>query len=587
MTEDKKEMTPEEAMYWADVHTIEHSNSNSRKSATSLGVLPDNYDRYMLEKKGIEYLKTIFKENIDNTFAEIKFDYDLDLFSKILKLNVTDIKEMWEKQKKKHKEENRKEPPKQFSNAVRLFSDKIQLAELFHEKQPIYYDKGGLFWLWNEGNKSWFMVDETDLMNFIHNSSIGVDTIESKERNEIIQALKQVGRIYRPIELPKTWIQFKNGIVDINDSHVLKNVTSEYFTVNPIPWNIGTSADTPVMDRIFEEWVGKDHVKTLYQILAYCLLPDYPLHRIFCFIGAGMNGKSKFLELLRRFIGEENVTATELDTLISSRFEVTRLYKRLICQMGETNFSELNKTSVLKKLSGGDMIGFEYKNKTPFESINYAKILISTNNLPTTSDKTIGFYRRWLIIDFPNQFSEKKEILSDIPEVEYENLAFKCIGILRELMQVKEFHNEGSIEDRMKKYEDHSDPLEKFIKEFTTDDPDGYVWKFEFEKKLNEWCKENRHRQISEVVIGKKMKEKGIMQQQRQSEWLIEGYRKMLRCWTGISWGDKVRVNSPNSQDKQDKQVIPTQFSCISNELNLPVKVVNPVNGKIEVTYQT
>jgi putative DNA primase/helicase len=280
------------------------------------------------------------------------------------------------------------------------------------------------------------------------------------------------------------------------------------------------------MDKIFAEWVGFEYTKTLYQILAYCLLPDYPLHRIFCFIGAGMNGKSKFLELLRKFIGEENVTATELDTLISSRFEVTRLYKKLICQMGETNFSELNKTSILKKLSGGDMIGFEYKNKTPFESVNYAKILISTNNLPTTSDKTIGFYRRWLIIDFPNQFSEKKEILSDIPEVEYENLAFKCIGILRELMQIKEFHNEGSIEDRMKKYEDHSDPLEKFIKEFTIDSPDGYVWKFEFEKKLNEWCKENRHRQISEVVIGKKMKEKGIQQQQKQSEWLIDGYKK-------------------------------------------------------------
>jgi len=37
--------------------------------------------------------------------------------------------------------------------------------------------------------------------------------------------------------------------------------------------------------------------------------------------------KSKFLELLRKFIGEPNICSTELDTLLTSRFEVTRLHK--------------------------------------------------------------------------------------------------------------------------------------------------------------------------------------------------------------------------------------------------------------------
>jgi len=70
---------------------------------------------------------------------------------------------------------------------------------------------------------------------------------------------------------------------------------------------------------------------------------------------------------------------------------------------------------------------------------NYAKILIATNNLPTTTDKTIGFYRRWLIIDFPNQFSEKKDILADIPNEEYNSLALKCVGILKDLLMKRAF----------------------------------------------------------------------------------------------------------------------------------------------------
>jgi len=68
-----------------------------------------------------------------------------------------------------------------------------------------------------------------------------------------------------------------------------------YFVTNPIPQSIenGGVMETPNMDRIFEEWVGKGNVEQLYEILAYSLLPDYPIHRLFCFIGEGLNGKIK------------------------------------------------------------------------------------------------------------------------------------------------------------------------------------------------------------------------------------------------------------------------------------------------------
>jgi phage/plasmid-associated DNA primase len=115
------------------------------------------------------------------------------------------------------------------------------------------------------------------------------------------------------------------------------------------------------------KWISKNPYQIcprINEIVAYCLLPDYPINRLFCFIGGGMNGKSKFLELIEKFVGKENVCSTELDCLLSSRFEVTRLYKKLVCFMGETNFDEISKTSILKKLTGKDLIGFEYKNKT-------------------------------------------------------------------------------------------------------------------------------------------------------------------------------------------------------------------------------
>ena len=427
-------------------------------------------------------------------------------------------------------------------SVIKFFKNKIHLAEQFIKIQPIYYDISRIWWVWNLKEYKWEIKDETDIMNGVSKTS-NADTISSKEKNEILEALKQVSRKNKPLDVKKTWIQFNDTIVDFETGEEFK-ATPKYFITNPIPYGLHKERfiETPTMDKIFEEWVGKKYVKTLYEIIAYCLIPNYPLHRIFCFVGAGMNGKSKYLELLRKFIGNNNCCSTELDTLLNSKFEVFRLYKKLVCQMGETNFNEMNKTSVLKKLSGGDLIGFEKKRCDPFEDNNYAKIIISTNNLPTTTDKTIGFYRRWLIIDFPNQFSEKKDILSDIPEEEYESLTLKCLNILNDLMKKREFHNEGSIEERMNRYEEKSNPINKFIKEFMdTTDVDSFVTKNSFFVKLNGWLKSNNYRNMSDIVITKWMKNNEFEDGFKHIDWYENNLttKKKARVWFGIKFKEK------------------------------------------------
>jgi len=417
------------------------------------------------------------------------------------------------------------------------FYGKKDLARQLLEIQPMYYDEFKMWWIWDKAKLCWRIIDETHILVVVSNLS-DANTVISKEKTEIIESLKQISRLKKPIPIKPTWIQFKDTIVDIITGERF-NATSEYFVTNPISYSLNENnyEETPIMDRIFEEWVGKDYVKTLYEIIAYCLLPSYPIHRLFCFVGSGMNGKSKFLELLRKFIGNKNCCSTELDTLITSRFEITRLHKKLVCQMGETNFNEMSKTSILKKLTGGDLIGFEYKNKDPFEENNYCKIIIATNNLPTTTDKTIGFYRRWLIIDFPNQFSEKKDILGDVPEEEFGSLALKCVGILKDLLKNRNFHKEGTIEQRMEKYEAKSNFLEKFVKEFTCEgSTEDYITGADFYKKFVGWCRENRHRELSETSVGIGLKKLGIEQERRYFNWLFDGKGGQLRCWISIKW---------------------------------------------------
>jgi P4 family phage/plasmid primase-like protien len=425
--------------------------------------------------------------------------------------------------------------------AIRVFLDKRDLAEQFIKIQPMFYDEGRNYWIWNFADSSWKIVDEVDILNLIQQNSSG-NTIESKERNEILEALRQVGRSHTPKHIKKTWIQFKDKFVDIKTKEEFE-ATAEYFATNPIPYSIGFTKETPVIDMLFKQWVGNDQVVLLKEIMAYCMLPDYPIHRIFCFLGEGRNGKSRYLELIARLIGNDNVAACELDNLMRSRFEMFALYKKLAVQMGETNFSTMSRTAILKSLTGQDRVNFEAKNKNPISDINYAKLLISTNNLPESEDKSDGFYRRWLCIDFPNKFPEGKDILDIIPSEEYNNFCAQAIDLLNKLFETGKFTNEGTVEERQKRYEDRSNPFDKFIKEFCVQYDDEHIFKYDFKKSLDDFCKEHKFRILTDLQIKNNLSKMNIYEgREEKQSWddqRKEFVTKRIFAWRGIGWKDK------------------------------------------------
>jgi len=356
--------------------------------------------------------------------------------------------------------------------------DPLSNVITYYEEQPFFYDKSKIFWLWNTELCKYEIVDEVDIMNNIE-EALGLygQTIGSKLKGEYLEAFKRVGRKHIPKETPVKWIQFKDKAYSINSDKIY-DVTPDYFFTNPIPWEIGDSEDTPVMDKLFEEWVGEEYVQDLYEIIAYCCYRDYPIQTMICLYGCGRNGKSQYLKIINKFLGLTNICSTELDMLVgtnSSRFEIFKLYKKLACMMGETNFGILSSTSILKKLVGGDVIGFEKKGKDPFDDYNYAKIIIASNSLPSTDDSSDGFMRRWHIIDFPNEFPEGKDIIATIPEKEYNNLAFKIGNIISNLIDKSAFNKQGTIEDRKEKYMLASNPLPIFIKKYCRIHDDAFI----------------------------------------------------------------------------------------------------------------
>ena len=469
-----------------------------------------------------------------------------------------------------------KSPTKAFftavGSAIQSFSSARDLVEQLYRINPFFYDRNHLWWFWNTGKKCYEIVDETDLLVTIDKAlSNSRNTIESRLRNEIIEALKRVGRENIPKEPDKWLVQFRNGVINVKTGDKTEPSPELFFT-NPIPQEIGKNEDTPTIDGLFDSWVGGDYIVTLHEIVAYCLLRDYPIHRIFALTGSGANGKSRFLALIGRFLGEDNVSSTSISGLIFNRFESTKLYRKLFVQMGETNFGSLKNTDRLKRLSGQDLVGIEFKNKNPFDFVNYAKIAIATNALPKTYDRTDGFYRRWLIVDFPNKFPEGKDILDTIPPEEYANLARKSIRILKELIERGKFTKEGTIEERKARYEEHSNSVAKFIREYCRINPEGYIALSDFCGRLHEWLARTGNRILTAKEAASNIRDEGYEIRKKH----MGGYDgdTTIRAILGLSFADTI--------DTEDTQV--PVCSPIGIQSENTVSMVSKVSDKPNTT---
>lgn len=194
---------------------------------------------------------------------------------------------------------------------------------------------------------------------------------------------------------------------------------------------------------------------------------------------------------------------------------------------------------MLKRCCGEDLINCERKFREPFPFMNYAKMMFLTNQVPLTSDKTYAFYRRIFLLEFPNKFilgeGADPMIVNKMPEEEFEGLAWRC------LEKAKKLYNKGFVftnhertEKVTKKYEDLSNPLNKFLEEYTVEDIDGDIAIGDFNERYLSYLKEKGFRVWTEKEINKAMKDKGFRQKILHT--IEDGRDTTYRAWLELRW---------------------------------------------------
>ena len=229
--------------------------------------------------------------------------------------------------------------------------------------------------------------------------------------------------------------------------------------------------------KTFKEWVG-DKWLLLFEIVGYTLYPRYDMHKAVMLVGEGRNGKSTYLRLVRDILGPRNVSSVKLQDLCdeSKRFATAELYHKLANIYADLPSEALKYTGTFKVLTGEDQVTADRKFKDPITFVNYAKLLFSTNRLPKVSDMTAAFWRRWLVIEFPNQFPPNPSFYEDtFTEEEKEGTILVSLLAFRNVWVRRKFSFEGTEADYRELWLRETNSVYAFIQDLLAGKVEGYT----------------------------------------------------------------------------------------------------------------
>lgn len=326
------------------------------------------------------------------------------------------------------------------------------------------------------------------------------------------------------------YINVKNGLLNWRTGELIPHTPDRLSTIQ-IPVKYDPDAKAERVPKFFEEVLPEDTIPIAEELFGYAMIPTTKYHKAFMLTGVGRNGKSVFIDLLNKFIGEDNISNVELQDLDGNRFKLAQLHGKLLNTFADISAKALVKSSIFKSVVSGDRLSAEYKGVDSFDFRPFARLVFSANEIPRTNDVTDGFFRRWIIIPFPRRFEEGANADPDLlekltTERELSGLLNIALEGLRRLDANRAFTVNETTRQALEQYRKDSDNVAAFIEECCIVKPDARVNKPTLYKAYSEWVQESGLKPFSRPRFYKRLAEVVNVVEKRpdpRSPWCFEG----------------------------------------------------------------
>lgn len=384
-----------------------------------------------------------------------------------------------------------------------------------------------------------------------------------------IEATLKLARAQPPIADPgKAWdtspmlLGVANGVVNLTNGKLRRGRQEDRITVsNDIPFNEHARCPRWIqfLNEVFED--DAELIDWVHRAIGYSLTGSTREQVWFICYGKGANGKSTFLEVLQKALGDyagnlpftalmkgkEQAIPTDLASLPG---------KRLITASETQESAALNEARV-KALTGGDTITARQLYEKQFSFVPELKLWVALNHLPAVTDTSDGFWRRVRIVGFNRQFGADARD----PQLK-DKLSDELPGILNWAVQGAVRWQEKGLEPPMKvmlpvlEYRNESDPLGDFISECCVTSPNAQVSAAAIYVAYSTWADKNGHRErdkMSNTAFGAKMAERYQKRHTRHGKTYFG-----IGLWTGDR--DEVSGVTGTSSSRDGLEVVESSF---------------------------
>lgn len=448
--------------------------------------------------------------------------------------------------------------------ATELITSYVMQEEIIHTTRD---DERSECWIYKEGihipqAKTYIKEYCREILGEAYTTTISNEVIAKIEADTYIEQ----DEFFKIRDIWKLAVE--NGVINLKTKELLK-FKPEYYFFNKLPIKYQPDNLCEETIKFFKEILADEkEIDVIQELFGYLLLRDYKIEKAFMFLGTGRNGKGKTVELMKRFVGIENTCNIPIQSMTDDSFNIGELFNKLANIGADISNTVLKETGMFKSLTGRDLISAQRKFLTRVKFTNYAKMIFCANELPITYDKTIAFFNRWIILDFPYTFLSQKEI-ELIPDKERENvkladtniidkisseeemtglLNWALIGLHRILKQ-GDFSYSPSTTEVKNTWLRKSSSLQAFIMDFIEIDYDGKIKKNDFRKIYSSYCREFKVRSVSDKLIVKELSEgMGAFEERMRNEEID------VRYWCGIKF--KSNKFSQVSQDSHGFSIL-------------------------------
>lgn len=278
---------------------------------------------------------------------------------------------------------------------------------------------------------------------------------------------------------PPRSVAVENGLLDLQQRRLLPHAP-HHKALNKLPVAYDPDATCPRWNAFIKESVENGKTDAIQEYVGYTLLEgEMPFARALLTVGGGSNGKSTFLNTIVELLGEDNTTGYSLGNLAHREDYVANMWGSL-ANIDADVTGGIGHGGMFKKITGGDRkVNARHLYNEPFDFHPTTKQLYSANEVPDTKVDDDAFFRRWLIVEFPVEFTKEELDGPDKDPHLEDDLADELPGILNwaldgldRLLEQGKFTNEGEIYEKRERWKEWGDTVDKFISNHVDTDPD-------------------------------------------------------------------------------------------------------------------